>query len=90
MGKIRTQSIITFVIFIIILIKHYLFNILQVFPPYGKENRLVSWVFILPLIIIGTILFINVTIQTFKSFKKNIIKLYLTLPFVILVFYLFL
>lgn len=89
--KIKISAVISFILTIICLIKYYLFNILQVFPIYCKENRMVSWIIIFPAILIGSCLSLYVLFK-FKNQEKN--KSYffcvgLSLPMLILVLYFF-
>jgi hypothetical protein len=88
-NRIKLQSIIVFVIFLICILSYYLINIIGVIPVYGKENRLISWLIILPLTIIGLILSINVIFNTIKNFRENFLYLVLVIPFLLYFVYFF-
>jgi hypothetical protein len=52
-------AILSFVIFLIIVAKDILINELELLSPYGRENRLISWLLIMPLFFVG--LFLSVS-----------------------------
>jgi len=54
------NALISFIIFIIILAKYILVNRVQIISPYGPGNRIISYLIILPLMLIGTFLSLRV------------------------------
>ncbi len=87
--KIKYQSMIVLAIFLICILKYYLINIVEIIPVYGKGNRQISWLVILPLTIIGLILSINVIFNTIKNFRENFLYLVLVIPFILYFVYFF-
>ncbi len=87
--KIKIQSIVVFVIFLICTLRYYLINVFDLLPIYGKGNKLISWLIILPLTIIGLILSINVIFNTIKNFRENFLYLVLVIPFLLYFVYFF-
>ena len=85
------KSIISLVIFLICILKYYLFNIIEIYPKYGNINRLVSWVLIMPLILTGLILSLKVIFNTFKNndVKANILNIILVFPLLLFILYFF-
>ena len=82
------NSRIVLIIFFLVLIKDILFNYLEVFNPYGKLNRLVSYLLILPLFIIGSYLTMKILKKFVNPNERNVIDLLMVIPFVLLlVFY---
>ncbi len=89
MIKIRKQSIIVLSIFFVCALKYYLINILNVIPQYGSTSRLISWLVILPLTIIGIILSIIVIIEALKNIKERFLYLIIIMPFILYFIYFF-
>lgn len=85
------NAIISFIIFIICILKYYFFNIIEIYPKYGNVNRLVSWILIMPLILIGFILSLKVIFNAFKSndLKIRILNILLVLPLLFCIVYFF-
>jgi hypothetical protein len=74
-------AIISFVIFLIIGTKVILINRFGLFNPYGRENRLISWFLIMPLVIVGLLLSVSSIKKQWTS-KGNILNVntFLVLP----------
>ena len=91
MYGIDKKSIISFVIFLFCILKYYFFNVIELYPKYGNVNRFVSWIVIMPLILIGLILSLKVIINTYKSneSKANILNIILVLPLLLFIIYFF-
>lgn len=70
MEIIKKKAILSFVAFVICLTKYYLFNVLQIFPIYGRENSIVSWFVIMPVILIGCCLALNIILNYFLKKEK--------------------
>jgi len=85
----KNKSILVFFIFLLGLIKYILFNHLEVFNPFGKLNRLISWLLILPSFILGTYFTIVVLKDFINQKEKKIINLLMVIPFVIFYFFYF-
>lgn len=88
-SKIRKQSLIVLLIFFICILKYYFVNILAVVPIYGSGNRLLSWIFILPITIVGLLICFNIIFKSIKDIKNNYIDLIIILPFIIYFLYIF-
>ena len=58
-------------IFIIVIIKDVLVSYFKIIPERGVTNRLVSWFFILPLIIIGGVLSLQVIRENYLQNKNR-------------------
>jgi hypothetical protein len=65
---VEKKSIFSFVVFLLCILKYYLINVRELFPQYGLENRMISWLIVLPFSIIATWVSI-------KIFRKNYRKL---------------
>ncbi len=79
----------TVVVFFICLLKYLVFNVWECFPVYGTLNRIISWVFILPLILYGLFLSIQIVAHNIKFKKLRDFNNYLILPFIAFVVYFF-
>lgn len=87
----------SFIFFIIIVIKDVLVSVLKVIPERSPANRLISWFIIVPLMVVGIIFSIQVIKNNLSEGKikpainKNIILslpiLFLGLLFLIMIFY---
>jgi hypothetical protein len=81
----RHKAILSFVIFMIIIVKDILVSYLDIVPERSKVNRTISWFIILPLAIVGFILSVQVIkelylakVKTHKRFLN--LNLYLSVP----------
>jgi hypothetical protein len=84
------KAIIPLIVFLVCMAKYYLFNVLQVYPLYGPQNRTASWLIILPLTLIGLYFTILNCISFFKNrSKENVILFLLSLPFIVYFVYFF-
>jgi len=89
---INKKAFISFVIFIIILVKDLLVSVLQVIPERGPTNRLISWFFIIPIMIIGTVLSIQIIREKYLQRKRKPffdINLLLAIPTLLCFLYIF-
>jgi hypothetical protein len=89
MIKIKNQSIIVLTIFLVCTLKYYLISILNVIPQYGSSSRLISWLVVLPLTLIGIILSISVIIGSLKNIKERFVYLIIIMPFILYFVYFF-
>jgi cation transport ATPase len=90
--KINKKAFISSVTFIIILVKDILVSGLQVIPERGLTNRLISWFFIIPIMIIGTVLSIQVIREKYLQIKSKPffdINLLLAIPTLLCFLYIF-
>lgn len=83
--KLTKNSIVVFLIFLFILIKYIIFNHLELFHPYGRLNKLISFYLIFPLLILGVGLTLMVIIKFLTNKEKNVINLILTFPFILFI-----
>ncbi|MBX3241947.1 MAG: hypothetical protein KIT80_13245 [Chitinophagaceae bacterium] len=87
----------SFIFFIVIVIKDVLVSVFKVIPERSPANRLISWFIIVPLTVIGIIFSIQVIKTSFLQRKnkpiinKNVILslpiLFLGLYFLMMIFY---
>lgn len=89
MEKLRNKSILSFTLFLLCVTKYYLINYLQLIPVYGKSNRIISWLIIVPIMIIGSYLSVQVLYHSKKTIKKYLLDIILVLPMLFLIFYFF-
>ena len=89
MIKIKNQSIIVLTILLVCTLKDYLINILNDIPQYGSSSRLISWLVVLPLTLIGIILSISVIIGSLKNIKERFVYLIIIMPFILYFVYFF-
>ena len=68
--QVNKNAIISFIIFIIVVLKDILVSFLEIIPERSPANRLISWLFILPLIIIGAVLSVKIIRESYLK-KKN-------------------
>jgi hypothetical protein len=68
--RVNKKAVISFIIFIIAILKDILVSGLKIIPERGILNRSISWYFILPIIIVGTILSVIMIAENYKK-KKN-------------------
>jgi len=68
---INKKAFISFVIFVIIIVKDILVSGLQVIPERGLTNRLISWFFIIPIMIIATVLSMQVIREKYLQRKSK-------------------
>ena len=89
--KISVNSIISFFIFFICMLKHYFINILELVPKYGNINRMIGFLLILPLTIFGFVISAVVIFNNFKRLKSDfrIIEIILILPLLFFIYYFF-
>ena len=88
MSKTRKKAILVFMFFIVCLLKYYLFNVIEIFPLYGRENGLISWLVIVPVILTGCYLALNVIFSyLLKRHNARFIDLLLVLPILIFIIY---
>lgn len=80
---------ITILIFFICILKYYLINILEVVSNYGDIHRLISWVLILPLTIIGFLISLFIIFKSLRNLKENFLSFLMALPMIFYVFYFF-
>lgn len=64
------KAVISFILFLIILIKDILVSYLELIPHRSSINRLLSWFIILPLTIIGITLSVQVIVGSFLQWKN--------------------
>ena len=88
MGKIF-RPIVSFSIFTICILKYFLINILELVPKYGDINRIISWVFFLPLTIVGFIISMIILIKSIKKLKSKWLDILLILRMIFYVYYFF-
>ena len=88
MGKI-VRPIVSLSIFTICILKYFLINILELVPKYGDINRVISWVFIFPLTIVGLIISMIILIKSIKNLKSKWLDILLILPMILYVYYIF-
>lgn len=91
-NKIRHKAILSFVIFLIVIVKDVLVSYLELIPERSKANRTISWFVILPLAIVGVILSIQVIKEAYLMKVKNNKRLlgfniYLSLPMLVWLLY---
>jgi hypothetical protein len=97
MGKIKLNlvenkmGIIPFIIVLIIWLKYYLFNYMQIVPIYGPQHRLVSWLIILPLFLISLCFSVFNLVSFYKNRnRKNLFAVLFSIPFILDFIYFFL
>ena len=66
-NRMNIKALISFTIFIIAIIKDILVSWLEVIPVRGVTNKLISYFFIMPILIIGLILSIQVIRENYKQ-----------------------
>lgn len=87
-NKTRHKAILSFVIFLIVIVKDILVSYIELIPERSKVNRTISWFVILPLAIVGFIFSIQVIKETYLAKVKNnkhflSLNLYLSLPMLV-------
>jgi hypothetical protein len=92
MRRIRIYSLSVFIIFILIAAKEMLINDLKVINPYTPTNRLISWLGIIPLNLLGIILIFGVLYRLPEGLvsKLKSLDFYFIIPFVLYVGWFFL
>lgn len=90
MNKLRTYSTVSFTIFIVIIVKYILVNDLHLINPLAPSNRIISWLFILPLAIVGFVLSIKAVkhLPGPLASKFKTLDFYLAAPMLLFSFYL--
>jgi hypothetical protein len=89
-NMIEKKSIFSFVVFLLCILKYYLINVRELFPKYGPENRMISWLIVLPFSMIA----IWVSIKIFRKYYRKLsvpaaaINIFLCMP--ILAYWIFL
>lgn len=83
------NPITSFFIFTFCISKYLLIYIFEIIPKYGDLNRLISWLFILPLTIIGFLISVIILFKSHKEIKTNYINILLVLPMIFYVLYFF-
>jgi len=92
--QLNKKAIISFCIFIAIVVKDILVGYLQVIPERSPANRLISWFFIIPIMIIGVVLSLQTIREIYLQSKyggKSLfnINLFLSLPVLLCFLYVF-
>lgn len=67
----KGKAIISFVIFILVLLKDILVGWCHLIPGRSRLNRDLSWFFIIPISLIGVILSVNLIIDAYVKKKKE-------------------
>jgi len=70
-NDLNKRALISFFIFIIIVLKDFLVSYLGIIPERGSLNRTISWSFILPISLLGIIFSIQVINENFKRLKEG-------------------
>ena len=78
------RAIMSFAIFLLCVVKYFIFNYTDIFPKYGDINRIISWIIVIPLMCIGLILSINVIFTS-----KKLLDILLSIPLILLIIYVF-
>ena len=78
------RAIMSFAIFLLCVVKYFIFNYTDIFPKYGDINRIISWIIVIPLMCIGLILSINVIFTS-----KKLLDILLSIPIILLIIYVF-
>lgn len=89
LNKIDKKALFSFIIFITCILKYYLFNVIQIYPIYGNINGLVSWLIILPLLLIGLFFSFKIIFKSVIDFRNNIGNLLLSIPLIVFVISMF-
>ena len=77
--SVRLLSIISFCLFLFIVVKDLAVSYFQIIPVRGKLNRDISWFVIVPLSFIGIALSVIVLLNLYAVRKKKTKKQYLTI-----------
>jgi hypothetical protein len=79
---VRHRAMISFLIFVLVLIKQTVVNELKILNPYAPANRLLSWLIILPLAIVAFVFSTNVLLVRLRAKKISVASadLLLALP----------
>ncbi|MFT3794815.1 hypothetical protein [Flavobacterium sp.] len=87
--KMTTQKMatISFVAFLIVLLKYLLINELGFIPPYSLTHRAISWFVILPVLIIGCSCSVVVLIRGMQSIQTHRTAILLSIPLLALTVY---
>lgn len=81
-------SIVSFVIFLIGILKYYLINIREIIHPYSPLNRTISWM-IFPFVIMGILISLFVIFKEIKSTKASFVNILLSIPLIVYFIYFF-
>ncbi len=84
----KLLSILSFVIFLINMIKYYLINVEQLIYSYSPQNGLMSLI-LFPIIIIGLIFSLIVIVKNIFYNKRSILNVILSMPLIIFFIYFF-
>lgn len=63
--QLNRKALISFIIFIVVVIKDVLVGYLEIIPQRSPANRLISWFFIIPIIIIAAVLSLQVIRESY-------------------------
>lgn len=88
-GSVNRKALTSFIIFCIVLLKDVLVSDLKLIPVRAPINRLISWLFILPITIIGIVFSIQVIRKKYLNRDDHFldINLFLALPILLYVLY---
>lgn len=90
--SLRRKSQLSFVIFVICLLKWVLVNVQGAIPVYGSMNRIISWIVFLPLIMVGLFFSLKVIFLSIKAQRHEgrITNLLLVSPLIFFIIFFFL
>ena len=92
LNRIKTRAVISFSIFVIIILKDFLVSYLKIIPERSPLNRDISWFIILPLSILGVIFSVQIIMGNFykkTNEKKRIVDINFLLSLPCLLYCLF-
>ena len=92
LNQIKTRALISFLIFIIIILQDYWVSYLRMIPERSPLNREISWFIILPLSALGVIFSVQIVIGNFykkTNEKKRLININFILSLPCLLYCLF-